>query len=189
MRQFGGGGMGGFGGGPMFVMPGFGGYDPRQHQQQDVPEIAVPARVRQAMQYIELCSQKTQQRAAVSESQIQLIDGVPLTEDESTALTTACNLLTKYFAGQTGFDKWEELRFKSLQQKVEQRIPKKVKTARLSAGPCPVCGGTKKECSVCAGSGKVIIVPAEDEQQLMELMMQAAEAEVEAEDEDEPPTS
>lgn len=156
MRQppFGGGGRG-F---PQFMLlpPSYG---PEPHYPEPVPDIVVPARVNKALEFLNMCTEKTASRLAASENQIQECEGQKLSEAEIIAQDTACNLLAKYFAGKLPEDQWEKLRIEGIRQKVKRG------DVKGSVINCPSCGPSKfpnPTCKFCKGNGAVIITPMID---------------------------
>lgn len=150
-------------GNPFFFMPMMG-PTPEYGRPESIPDIVVPARINKAMEFLELMAMKTQTRAAVSENQIQQIEGQKLTVEEMTAQATACNLLNQYFAGQLPVDKWEEVRLTALQQKVENRK----KTNRpMKILRCMACGGSDKNCPLCEGTGTLIVVNTKQDAEII----------------------
>jgi len=143
-----------------------------EQQQQQAPDIIVPMRVNKALEFVALMNQKTMTRAAVSESQIQQIDGQQLTSEEGACLATAANLLSHYFAGKLTPDVWEALRVDALRHEVER--------AGLMGKlmPCIVCctpGPVQPNCFLCNGTGKILVAsvgnkvqPQDDEDDVVE---------------------
>jgi len=131
-------------------MMGLGGQD----QQQPVPDAAVPPRVRQAMDFVSMMAQKTMQRAAACENQIELIDGQQLTDEERNAHDSACLCIARYFNGNLPLDKWEQLRYETIRQKV--------KTGGRDGAilRCIGCGARvtpTPDCELCRGTGRVFV--------------------------------
>lgn len=148
--------MGGFG--PFGVPPWM--WQMMQGQEREevhVPDVIVPARVEKALQFFAMVSQKTADRAAISENQIEIIPGQELIDEEVTALATACNLFTKYFGGDLGHDAWEKLRF-SAQQKQLDNVGKAGQLLRCFA--CSKGGSVNPSCELCNGSGVIIVSAA-----------------------------
>lgn len=143
--------------GPFFMIQ-----PPWAHQgpenRSELFETVVPARVEKAMQFLAMLTNKTRTSAAVSENQIETIPGQTLTEEEQTASATACNLLSAYFAGKLPPDQWEQMRYEAL-EKQNSQIGKvsHVKTGRVLH--CLVCQGRDSQCSLCEGTGKIMVTP------------------------------
>lgn len=131
-----------------------------QSQEKDeihVPDVIVPARVEKALQFFAMASQKTADRAAISESQIEIIPGQKLIDEETCALATACNLLTKYFGGALPHDVWEKLRYEAqAKQLANSGNPGHL----LHCFVCAKSGRAQANCELCNGSGFVLVSAA-----------------------------
>jgi len=119
-------------------------------------EAVVPARVRVAMEYLNLMSQKTMTHAAGNDLIIEQIPGQELTDEEASAQATACNMLENYFAGKMPPDYWERL---DAQDRAHDR------GEEGTIMPCPNCGegvavGSAKECRLCCGNRFIFVTPA-----------------------------
>lgn len=148
------------GGGGFMMMPMMSPFPQEPPQQQQAPDIVVPARVRIAMEFLQSLTIKTMTRAAVSENQIDQIDGQKLTEEESNTQATACNLLGKYFAGRLEADSWEKIRVDALKKQNDGKNP------RGMVLNCVMCGTSRrprKDCPLCEGSGVILVVGAQPE--------------------------
>ncbi len=129
---------------------------PRQHNaQRDI--VMVPARVDKAMEFLHLMMAKQTDKPTGGD-QGHTIDGLKLTDEESIASATACNLLNKYFAGQLPADDWDKLRLRKAKAK-----KRRVKRYCGKAMSCPNCNGSKghKDCGLCNGAGRILINPLE----------------------------
>jgi hypothetical protein len=114
----------------------------------------IPPRVEKALQFLSMCNQKTMSQAAVSDNQIQEIEGQKLTEEEQVAQATACNLLNQDFTG-------------SLQPDIWEKKDKKRKLEPMKVLMCPGCAGAsepKENCPLCEGSGTIVVVAGGDKQ-------------------------
>ena len=139
---------------PQFMMDGGG--NPR------VPEIIVPPRVEKAMQFLNLLSQKTSPQVAATDHNIQEIEGQKLTEEEANAQATACNLLNEYFGGKLQPGSWEQLKSDAIKRQARRGKRKKNGPDKVSSIlHCPMCGGGKKDCQLCQGSGTVFFTPGD----------------------------
>lgn len=108
------------------------------------PEMSVPPRVEKALQFLDALTDKTATTAVASENSIEQIPGQQLTDEEIMAQATACNLLTKYFAGQLKPDRLEKLKMQKMKKqtrKVKQEIP--------AWAICPHCLGKNDSCKYC----------------------------------------
>lgn len=128
-------------------------------QQEPRPQIdvIVPARVDKALEFIAMMSSKTMQRAVTNDTSIELIDGQKLTDDESTAVNAACNLLTAYFAGSLEPDTWERTKVESA------KMQAKLGGQTGSLLNCVACSGNdhpQPNCRFCSGTGRVLVTPA-----------------------------
>lgn len=146
-----------FGGGmPQFMFLPWGGGPEHHHDHNAPPDIIVPARINKAMEFLQLLSSKTMKRAAASDSSVIEIDGQTLSEEELNAQATACDLLSKYFAGKLQPDVWERLRYDALEQRVKTggREGMVIRCIGCQHSPMP-----NPSCELCKGSGKVIVMP------------------------------
>lgn len=141
-----------------------------------------PPGVRAAMYYLKQLDEKTQKRIALNDTQLEVVDGEPLTNPEVSARDAACRLLTKYFDGCTDLidqevekklapepqappNPLEALdRLVSLMEgQMTQRTPaaqarQNQKQQTHQNQPCAACDGTgdndnDEDCSVCKGRG------------------------------------
>lgn len=126
-----------------------------QPQQQYMPDLIVPARVHQAMDFLALISQKTQQRAAASENQIELIDGQKLCGEEENARDSACVCLAKYFDGKLQPDVWEKLRYEFMRKRVEMAGREGSILRCISCGSRPI---PNPSCELCKGTGRIMVM-------------------------------
>lgn len=118
------------------------------------PDITVPARIHVAMGFLDMCNHKMQDRAAVSESQIQVVEGKQLSEEEINTQATACHLLSKYLAGELkNLDDWEKVKLNSLKNKGKKK--KQTPHRHSLVVRCLACGGNG--CHVCEGGGGMLI--------------------------------
>ena len=117
----------------------------------------VPARINKALEFLGMLQTKQMNRAAVAESQIQIIDGQKLTEEETATQCTALNLLNQYFAGKLQPDAWEAIKVEALTNRNKN---KKAISGKLRALACPACGGNPgdQNCPLCEGKGTLVIV-------------------------------
>lgn len=137
---------------PPWMMP----FMQQEEQHQPPPDVMVPPRVRQAMEFIQMMTGKTMDRPAMTENQIQIVEGQELTDEEKNALATACNLVSRYFAGQLKPDAWESLRFDALKKKAEQgSTPGRI----IGCVACNPMGPPNKGCVLCSGTGKILVQP------------------------------
>ncbi len=130
-----------------------------QAQQQQVPDIIVPARVNKALEFLGMITHKTQKRpvAVASESQIEIeiIPGQVLSDEENNTVATACNLLANYFAGKLQPDIWESVKVEGARKQIEQNtLP-----GRLMH--CIACqhGPPNSTCPLCNGTGRIMVSP------------------------------
>lgn len=141
------------GGMPPWMMPMM--QQEEQHPPQQ-PDMMIPPRVRQAMEFISMMTAKTQRRPAITENQIEIVEGQKLTDEEAGALAVANNMIARYFAGQLKPDCWEQLRYEAVKKRAEmggqpQRLINCV-ACNPSLPPSP-------QCPLCAGSGKLFVQP------------------------------
>ena len=125
-----------------------------QEQQQSVPDLSVPPRVRQAMEFLALLSQKTMQRAAACENSIELIDGQKLCDEEENARDSACLCLARYFDGKLPLDQWEKLRYESMKQRVKTGGREGAILRCIACGSRPM---PKPDCELCKGTGRLFV--------------------------------
>ena len=135
---------------------------PQEQQQMRIPDIIVPARVDKALEFVALLTQKTMTRAAVNDSDIREIFGQKLTDEESVAHATACNLLTRYFAGKLQPDVWEEVKVSAIKKQNDLQG----RTGRVLN--CIACqpGTPAKGCPLCNGTGRVLVMSIGSQEQL-----------------------
>lgn len=148
--------------GPMgsfpFIPPWMIPWNQGQEREGSIPDIIVPARVEKALQFFSMVTSKTMKRIAATEHAIESFDGQNLTDEEQTAMATACNLLTKYFGGALPHDPWEQLRYTAVSKQLEND----------NHGPghvlkCIACCRTpnmqpQSSCELCHGSGKLLVM-------------------------------
>jgi hypothetical protein len=122
----------------MMNMP-FGQDGPQEPNQKDA---YIPARVTTAMEFVSMLHHKQAERAAVSESQIQVLNGQKISPEEEATMQVALNMLAHYFEGSLKPDSWE--------------TKKPQKTQILV---CPACGqpGDHK-CPLCKGKGTIVVL-------------------------------
>lgn len=133
-----------------FMQPGL------QQQQQStplLPDIIVPARVDKALEFLAILSQKTMCRAAANDISIEILPGQILSDEEANAQATACNLLSKYFAGGLTPDVWEEIKVRAAQHQADHINT----TGHLLH--CIACqpGPPRADCPICSGSGRILV--------------------------------
>lgn len=127
-----------------------------QHPPQQ-PDMMIPPRVRQAMEFISMLTAKTQDRPAITENQIEIVKGQKLTDEEQGALAVANNMIARYFAGQLKPDCWEQLRYDALKKKAESGgVPQRL----INCVACNPSLPPSPKCPLCAGSGKLLVQPA-----------------------------
>lgn len=147
-----------------------------QNQQEErptpPPDIIVPARVRLALEFMAALTNKTAARAAVTEHHVELIPGQKLTDEETTAQATACNLLSQYFAGKLNPDKWEEIRYTQLKKQAEIGGGQGTCIRCMACGPHP-----QEDCPLCQGRGSLLVQPLgpDPQQSALSRMMQQTE--------------
>ena len=141
----------------LMMMPPWFQQQQQQPQQQSMPDGLIPARVNKALEFIALLSQKTMARAAVNDVAIEHIEGQKLSDEEGTALATACNMLTDYFGGRLKPDTWEELRVMAARVQIEHDTNG---VGRVT--DCFACapGPPSHRCVLCHGSGHLLVFGA-----------------------------
>lgn len=129
------------------------------HQPTHQPAIRqqeIPQRVQVAMEFLGMMMVKGRKEAAVSPLSIEIIDGQTLTDEEANAQATACNLLSKYFAGTVEMTAAEAADYQAYIRR---------ESSRPGGGViihCVACTGnedTRANCRLCNGSGKIIVNP------------------------------
>jgi hypothetical protein len=127
----------------------------QDHQQQNyTPDLIVPARVRMAMEFLGMLTHKTMSRAAVSDIGIEVLPGQQLCDEEVATQATACNLLSRYFAGKLTPDCWEKLRYDAMKQRAQHGGREGIIIRCISCGHGPM---PNPSCELCKGSGKVFV--------------------------------
>lgn len=139
-------------GGMPWMMPWM--FQQEPQQQQYMPDLIVPARVHQAMDFLALISQKTMQRAAASENQIELIEGQKLCDEEENARDAACVCLAKYFDGKLQPDVWEKLRYEAMRKRAEMGGKDGAILRCIACGSRPI---PNPACDLCKGTGRVFV--------------------------------
>lgn len=158
---------------PPFMMPFMNQEDPRRNPADDA---FVPPRINKAMEFLELLAMKRRVTAAGSDHQIETIEQDPLCPEEENARDSALQCLAKYFEGKLDQNVWEDLRLKSIQNKVEQEkqspagLPEGVHVQMTRICSCPACHGNNPQCDMCDGCGKLVFEPASKDGQAASLL-------------------
>ena len=107
-----------------------------------------------AMEFLSMMTHKAMSRAAVSDIGIEVLPGQQLCDEEVSTQATACNLLSRYFAGKLTPDCWEKLRYEAMKQRVQQggREGMVIRCIGCGHGPMP-----NPTCELCKGSGKIFV--------------------------------
>jgi hypothetical protein len=131
------------------MMPG------NEPQQTQVPDIAVPARVNKAMEFLSLLAGKRRRLPAATEHNIEVVDQDQLCSEEEATRDAALQLLAKYFDGTLSHDAWEDLRFKALRKRSEMGLNE----GRVIG--CIGCHPMRPDpsCLLCKGTGKILVQP------------------------------
>lgn len=110
----------------------------------------VPARVLVAAEFLEQLARKTAAHAAVGAVSVEVLPGQQLTGAERNAQAKACFLLAAYFEGKLKPDWWE------------RRAADECETPPGTLLNCFNChpGPPKRDCTLCRGSGNVLVTPA-----------------------------
>lgn len=131
---------------PMFGMFPFAQMISGPNNQQQ--EVKVPARIRFALELLHHLTSKTAVRVAISEHQIQEVDGQALSKGEINAQATACHVINDYLLGKLTPDKWEVAEFVKDQPR---------------EGTLLTCMGcypqVRNDCRICHGTGRVVVLP------------------------------
>lgn len=133
-----------------FMMPvGFG--QPPQ-QQTILSRDNVPARIKCAVEVLEMLTEKTEEDLAFSTSaaggtDFERIPGQKLTAEEENLQATACNMLAKYLDGT-----------------LKATEAERTKGEQWQCMGCPFCGGggrgpDGKKCAICSGGGSIAVAP------------------------------
>lgn len=128
-----------------------------QNGQKAPIDNFVPPRINKAIEFLELVALKRRRQAAATEHQMEIIEPDNLCAEEEATRDSALQCLTKYFDGKLENNAWEELSFKSTQNKIKQKAQGPILT-RVCI--CPACNGKDKSCQMCEGHGKLIFEPA-----------------------------
>jgi len=136
----------------MFGMPPW--MAPWMMQESFTPDLIVPARVRMALEFLSMMTHKTMSRAAVSDIGIEVLPWQDLCDEEVATQATACNLLSRYFAGKLTPDVWEKLRYDAMKQRVQQGGKEGMVIRCIGCGHGPMPNPT---CELCKGSGKIFV--------------------------------
>ena len=115
------------------------------------PHEEAPARVRMAMDFLVACTMKTMVRGMVNNVGFDTISGQHLTEEESVAQATACNLLASYFRGKLSPSVFEQ---KASVEEKSSTVPGMLMRC-FSCEPGPGQPG----CAFCHGCGDIIVYP------------------------------
>lgn len=138
---------------PPWMMPMMQQEEPQQHQP---PDVMIPPRVRQAMEFISMMTAKTQDRPAITENQIEIVKGQKLSDEEQGALAVANNMIARYFAGQLKPDIWEQIRYDAIKKKADMGgTPQRL----INCVACNPSLPPSPQCPLCAGSGKLFVQP------------------------------
>jgi hypothetical protein len=145
-----------------------------QHSQ--VQDIAVPARVNKAMEFLDHVASKRRKMPAASEHSVEVVEQDNLCAEEEATRDSALQLLTKYFDGNLTQDPWEELRFQTLKKRLEMGT----KEGRLIG--CVVCHPLRPDpnCILCGGSGKIFVQAAGGPSEIPQSIEQEKEKEGES---------
>lgn len=114
----------------------------------------VPARIRAALSFLQDLNSKTMTRAAVSENDIEEIEGQELSQCEKDTQADACRMLSSYFDGTLKPNCWE---LDNSEEEVESP-PNYTEGVRIKC-PCSSPGRTTINCHLCKGSGWVLVFP------------------------------
>ena len=124
--------------------------------QQQAPQSMddPPARVLVAMRFLSELTFKQMTRVAVADmGRIEEIAPPGLNGSEVAAQHAACDMLESYFAGRLKPNLWEDA---LIQEKT--RNPQEEGTLLR----CIACQGANPQCSVCKGTGRILIYPAKE---------------------------
>lgn len=138
-----------------FFMGGMGNQQQLNLDSQCIDNV-LPARVRAAFQFAAFMGHRTAPIVAANDMSIEFCAPTDLTTSEDAAWHAACNTLEAYFLGKLSEDRLEEKRNEANAIELFKRRPGKLVV-------CFQCDGVKqkqnKECEVCEGSGKVLLIP------------------------------
>lgn len=127
-----------------------------ESQQAHVSDIAVPARVNKALEFLHHLASKRRKMPAATEHQMEVVDQDKLCAEEEATRDAALQLLTKYFDGGLNNDQWEQLRFKALEKRADMGL----REGRIIG--CVGCHPMRPDpnCILCGGSGKIFVQAA-----------------------------
>ena len=118
------------------------------------PDNVVPARVNAAIDFAYIMAKRQYPMMAVNDLSIEFEPAPAMSKMEISAHDAALLCLSDYFRGQMD----------STFEEDQRRIAANVETDRRRVGKVYNCGCQGKGCDTCAGSGKILVIPAPSEQ-------------------------
>lgn len=111
-----------------------------------------PARVRIALELLHSFTCKQLPRPAVSDSMIEIMDGMVLTEREKIVQNASLNLLLEYLSGKMDLNPWEMERMRQEKGKDKQGVV-------VGCIGCSHKSVPDTSCRICRGRGLILAQP------------------------------
>lgn len=114
-----------------------------------------PARIRIALELLHSFTCKQLPRPAVSDSMIEIMDGMILTEREKVVQNASLNLLLEYLSGKMDLNPWE-------MERMRQEKSKEKQGTILACLACSHKSLPDSSCRVCKGRGVILALPVSE---------------------------